>query len=71
MSISFYKSHQPSRRAAEEIKKHSSRPQPVGKAMDRAVHFRLFVSLQMVQQVVEQGQWNRVNTSTHKAVTQV
>ena len=39
--------------------------------MDRAVHFRLFVSLQMVQQVVEQGQWNRVNTSTHKAVTQV
>ena len=56
---------------AEAMRKHSSNPTAVGRTAEKTVHFQLPVSFQMVQQVVEQGQWNRENTMTHSAVTQV
>ena len=46
-------------------------PTPVGRAMDRAVHLMLLVSLAMVRQVVEQGQWARENSMVHTAVSHV
>ena len=39
-----------------DMKKHKTRPNPVGKATAISVHFGLFVSFQTVMQVVEQGQ---------------
>lgn len=50
---------------------HRSTPAEVGMRMAAAVHFRLPVSLRMVRQVVEQGQWNRQKIIRHSGVTPV
>lgn len=57
--------------ATVAIRKQIPNPKAVGSKKENTVHRKLLVSFQMVQQVVEQGQWNRENTMTHKAVTQV
>ena len=46
----------------------SATPKPVGKRMDKSVHFMLAVSFFTVKTVVEQGQWQRVNISIEIAV---
>ena len=43
-------------------------PKIVGKAIDNNVHFKLPVSLWIVRQVVEHGQWNNENKIKHNAV---
>ncbi len=50
---------------------HRSIPVMVGRRMDTAVHFRLPVSLYMVRQVVEQGQWKRQKIIRQTGVTAV
>lgn len=49
----------------------STIPITVGRAKLTAVHLRLFVSLYIVRQDVEQGKWNSTNITIHIAVTEV
>ena len=48
--------------------KQTVNPTSVGINIDNRLHFRLLVSLAIVKQVVEQGQWNKQNSITDIAV---
>lgn len=61
----------PNSLAPEATRKHIIMPVIVGIARDKRVHFRLWVSLQMVKRVVPQGQWFRVKIMVQMAVSQV
>ena len=50
---------------------HKETPITVGRRKASAVHFMLPVSLRIVKQVVEHGQWNSENTAMQMAVFMV
>ena len=50
---------------------HRATPSAVGSRADNAVHLKLPVSFFIVRRVVEQGQWHRENSMTHRAVIAV
>ena len=60
-----------SRKERTRAAMHKRMPAAVGRRMARAVQRMLFVSRQMVRQVVPQGKWKRVKNSTDNAVAAV